>query len=278
VTPQEGEDAYTDINMDRRRTLSHRLGRQTTPVPTSPSLNDEDLFYEVFDWTGYCQATQPYDFDPSTPSYSSSSSASSPSHYYRQSSPDDLSKLITDIPSVLDTLAIDQLGDELFRMKTPFHSDDNAHVGTSDYSGQTPPELVAGGSSSSSDHPGSPQTDRADDYRLSSDVALQDYQAHDDEWTYPQTQSPKATSRGYPAHLQVSEDRRSKSKSSSHSSGLKRRHSGSHDSARRHRHLVDPSQTADVRKSGACLGCRVSKVKVNLRPLSHVPISEECGT
>ena len=251
---------HADINMDTVRDFSH-IGQGNPRVPTSPSL-EEDLFLEYFDWSAYCRATQPFE--------------AAPSHYPSSSSSRDLSTLITEIPAVLDSLSIDKRGGRFFNMKTPFNHDEDA-VTISEYSGQTPPELVRGGSTSSSDHPSSPPRDRSEDYRHRSDITLREVQAQDDEWTYPQSVSPKAAPRAYPPRLQVSEYQKAGG-SHDHASGLKRRRAGD-SSEKRHRQLANPVQTAIVRKSGACLPCRVTKIAVrhlltpNLQPKLTVSLS-----
>lgn len=267
-------DSLTDLSQ-----IGQQLdqGPRFTP-PSSPSL-DEELFHQVFDWSSYCQSTQPFD-SPShssdsshsrshsrshshAPSRSSRSSHSSHSHYPSHPSPQELSKLITEIPSVIDTLSLEKLklGNDLYRMKAPFRSDDD-EASSSDYSGHSPPELIRGGGSTSpSDHSGSLVLDQAEDARHRSDVTLREVQAQDDEWTYPQSDISKTSPRGYPHLLQVSEDQSRKAVPADQSAGLKRRRSGQ-DLAKRQRQLADPLQTADVRKNGACLPCRLTKTRV----------------
>ena len=218
-----------------------QIGQENPRVPTSPDV-DDTLFYTYFDWDGYCDSTQPADIA---------------SHYPGRPTPRALSKLITEIPTFISDYSLDysleSLGQEFLKMNTSFSPSDEVAT-TSDYSGQTPPELVRGGSTSPSDHSGSVILERAEETRRRPDVSLREVQAQDDEWTYPQTDPRKPVPRGYPPHLQVQED-------SSRDSGLKRRRSG-HSLDKRQRQLSDPVQTADVRKSGACLPCRVSKTRV----------------
>ncbi|KAH6898702.1 hypothetical protein B0T10DRAFT_117042 [Thelonectria olida] len=214
-----------------------QIGQENPLVPTSPELEDE-LFNSFFDWQGYCDSTQP-DIVPSYLNYPPSSG--------------DLDKLITEIPAVIDHFSLERLQSEFLRMKTSFSPDPE---GATTSSGQTPPELIQGGSTSPSDHSGSVYF--GDESLRRPDFSLEEVQAQDDEWTYPQTAPNKHSSRGYPSRLKVPSD--SNQGQLDKSSGLKRRHSG-HSSERRHRHLVDPDQTADVRKSGACLPCRVTKTR-----------------
>lgn len=230
---------YTDINMDTVRPYP-QIGQENPLVPTSPELDDE-LFNSFFDWQGYCDSTQP-DLVPS---------------YLYPSSSGDLDKLITEIPAVIDQFSLERLQSEFLRMKTSFSPDPEAAT-ASDLSGQTPPELVQGGSTSPSDHSGSVYFESESQRRP--DFSLEEVQAQDDEWTYPQSVPDKHASRAYPSRLKVpsSPNQGQLDKTSS----LKRRHSGHAAPDRRHRHLVDPDQTADVRKCGACLPCRVTKTRV----------------
>ncbi|KAF7562176.1 hypothetical protein G7046_g1963 [Stylonectria norvegica] len=233
---------YTDINMDTSRNLP-QIGQENPRVPTPTDLDDE-LFHSFFDWQSYCDSTQPSDI-------------SSP--YPGRTSHRDLSKLITEIPSVIDNLSLERLENEFLRMKTSYSPDDEGAT-TSDFSGQTPPELVRGGSTSPSDHSGSVILERAEEARRRPDVSLREVQAQDDEWTYPQTDRNKHAPRGYPPRLQVQED--GTRRHLEHGAGLKRRWSGNNSSLdKRPRQLSDPNQTADVRKNGACLPCRVSKTR-----------------
>ncbi|CAM1506803.1 Fc.00g064440.m01.CDS01 [Cosmosporella sp. VM-42] len=225
--------------MDTFRDLP-QIGQENPRVPTSPDVDDA-LFYSVFDWEAYCDSTQ---------------SADKASPYPGRSTPRALSKLITEIPSLISDYSLDysleSLGHEFLKMNTSFSPDDEVAT-TSSYSGQTPPELVRGGSTSPSDHSGSIILERAEEARRRPDVSLREVQAQDDEWTYPQTDPRKPAPRGYPPRLQVQED-------PSRGANLKRRRSG-HNLDKRQRQLSDPVQTADVRKSGACLPCRVSKTR-----------------
>lgn len=230
---------YTDINMDTTRDL-YQIGQKGLRVPTSPELDDE-LFHSFFDWQGYCAHTQPSSADIA------SSSPYPPSH----SIPRDLPKLITEIPSLINDYSLESLGNDFIRMSTSYSP--NEVYTTSDYSGHTPPELVRGGSTSPSDHSGSIYLERVD----RPEVSLQEVQAQDDEWTYPQTLPSKHAPRGYPPRLQVQEDLARRE----YAAGLKRRRSGN-GLDKRQRQLSDPMQTADVRKSGACLPCRLSKTRV----------------
>ncbi|KAK7420471.1 hypothetical protein QQZ08_010387 [Neonectria magnoliae] len=214
--------------MDTARAFS-QIGQENSRVPTSPDLDDE-LFDSFFDWQGYCESTRPS--DPVSP-------------YFGRTSTRDLDKLITEIPSVIDYLSLERLESEFLRMKTSYSPNDEVAT-TSDYSGQTPPELIRGGSTSPSDHSGSVFLERADEARRRPEASLREVQAQDDEWTYPQTAPNKHAPRGYPPRLQVQDD--SSRRPFDQGSGLKRRRSGN-TVERRQRVVSDPDQTADVRKN-----------------------------
>ncbi|UNI14947.1 hypothetical protein JDV02_001524 [Purpureocillium takamizusanense] len=226
-------------------------GQENPRLPSSSSALDE-LFDKFFDWPAFSGAPQPIDESSHYPSPPFSDSPSSPiSGYgyehggYSPSSPVHASQL-----------SIRDLEAEFLRMRAPY--DDPVHG--SDYSGQTPPDLVQGGSTSPSDHSGSLPSDRSDDGHHRPRVSLREAQAHDDEWTYPQTESSvKPVPRGYPPRIHVHGDQ-PRAQYASQSAGQKRRRSAA-DSDKRQRQLADPVQTADVRKSGACLPCRVTKTR-----------------
>lgn len=222
-----------------------RVGKGNPRLSSSPVVKEVPL-EEIFDWDLYCESTGELE----------------PSRFPGYQTPGDLSKLITQFTPTsfdLDNFAIDDLRTEFYRMKAPFRSDDDTAT-TSDYSGHSPPELIQGGGSTSpSDHSGSVFLDHAEERPHPSDVTLQEVQAQDDEWTYPQTDLAKAVRRGYPSHIHLQQDYAGLQTSTS--AGTKRRRS-SKDVEKRPRQLVDPVQTADVRKSGACVPCRVTKTRV----------------
>lgn len=222
--------------MDPTRNLS-QIGQENPRVPSSSDLEDE-LFQTFFDWKAYIQDTEPLDV---------------PSHL--RPSPQHLNKLITEIPPLIDSLE----SHSFFRMRTSFGSDD-----PSEYSGHpSPPELVQGeGSTSPSDHSGPILPDRLEESQQRPDVSLGDFRAHDDKWTYPQTDPSKGSRRAYSPKLQVQNDGSTRQVDQGFS--LKRRRSERFPE-KRARQLTDPEQTADVRKSGACLPCRVSKTRVRHR-------------
>uniref|UniRef100_A0A1Y1MMY3 Uncharacterized protein n=1 Tax=Photinus pyralis TaxID=7054 RepID=A0A1Y1MMY3_PHOPY len=233
--------------MGASRSRAHSQVGKETPRLSSPVV-EEVPFDEIFDWALYCESTEELE----------------PSRLPGRQTPGNLSKLITQFTPTsldfdLDNFAIDDLRTEFYRMKAPFRSEDDTAT-TSDYSGHSPPELIQGGASTSpSDHSGSVFLDHAEERPHHSDVTLQEVQAQDDEWTYPQTDLAKAARRGYPSHILVRGDYAGLQ--TSKSAGIKRRRS-SKDVEKRPRQLVDPVQTADVRKSGACVPCRVTKTRV----------------
>jgi hypothetical protein len=224
-----------------------QIGQENPRVPTSPGPDDDELLFRCFfDWDLYCNSTQTQDH--LVPS-------SSPHTNYRE-----LPKLMTEIPFYLHNLSLDGVEDGYMRM-TPGLSPDDGGITTSESMGQTPPALVRGGSTSPSSPSGSVYLDGVEDVRRRPRHSLREVQAQDDKWTIPQS---KYASReyGYPSQIQV---RESSSRRSSHSkthsppstSGVKRQRSVE----KRSRHLSDPDQTADVRKSGACVPCRLSKTR-----------------
>ncbi|CAG9938328.1 unnamed protein product [Clonostachys rosea f. rosea IK726] len=208
-----------------------QIGQENSRVHSSPDL--DELFHSYFDWQAYLNDTEP-----------------SP-----RASPQSLNKLITEISPLIDSIETHRF----FRMKTSFGPDEEA-VTASDYSGHpSPPELVQGeGSTSPSDHSGPILPDRIEEAYHRPGASLKEFRAQDDKWTYPQTEHPQPALVAYSPNLRVAED--ATVRQAGHSLGLKRRRS---DQApeKRPRQLARPEQVADVRKSGACLPCRVSKTR-----------------
>ncbi|KAF4981127.1 hypothetical protein FZEAL_2997 [Fusarium zealandicum] len=219
-----------------------QIGQENQRVPTSQGLDYDELFRSFFDWELYCDSTRPS--DPASPCLGRNSHR-------------DLPSLITEIQPFLDHLSLDRDESGYLRM-TPGLSPDHGGITTSESMGQTPPELVRGGSTSPSDHSGSVFLGGVEHGRRRPKASLQDFQAQDDEWTYPQASLGKHAPRGYPPRLQVHEA--SSRRSAHQTSGVKRQRS-SNDLEKKSRQLADPDQTADVRKSGACLPCRISKTR-----------------
>lgn len=231
-----------------------QIGQEVPRVPTSSGSDDYELINQYFDWDRfYFDATQAA-LDPVP-------SSSSP--YHGRGTHRDLPTLITEIDPLLNHLSLDRDDLDYPDMNLGL-SPDYGGI-TSESMGQTPPGLVQGGSTSPSDHSGSISTGRSEEssrrrHRHRSDFSLREVQAQDDEWTYPQAVPRKHTQRGYPDHLQVNEDlpRRQRQPQIT---GVKRQRSGN-SLDKKSRQLSDPDQTADVRKNGACLSCRISKIRV----------------
>ncbi|KAJ3470857.1 hypothetical protein MRS44_000956 [Fusarium solani] len=164
------------------------MGQENPRVPTSPGLDYDELFRSVFDWELYCDSTR-----PSSDQTSSTSSSPCTSSLGRNSHRD-LPSLITEIQPFLDHLSLDRDGSGYLTM-TPGLSPDHGERTSSESMGQTPPELIRGGSTSPSDHSGSVFLDAADEgpYRRRPQVSLEEFQAQDDKWTYPQAIPSKHT-------------------------------------------------------------------------------------
>ncbi|KAM0383181.1 hypothetical protein ACHAPY_002294 [Fusarium culmorum] len=219
-----------------------QIGQENPRVPTLEGLEYEAIFDKFFDYELYSDSTQ-------TQEHLAASSPFRSTH--RESSP-----FITDIPYFFDHLSLGRDEAGYPNMTPGLNLDDG--ITTSESMGQTPPGLVRGDStspSSPSSPSGSFSLDGVDDPRRRPRHSLREVRAQDDEWTYPQAVSSKHAPKayGYPPQVQVHE---SSSRRSSHSSktysppstsGVKRQRSVE----KRSRHLSDPDQTADVRKSGA---------------------------
>lgn len=231
--------------MDPTRDLS-QLGQENPRAPSSSDL-DDDWFQTYFDWKAYTQDTQPQ---------SRVHPHDSSSH---RATPQNLDKLITEIPPLLSAIE----SHKFFRMGTSFGSDDGI-VTSSDYSGHpSPPDLVLGeGSTSPSDHSGPIVPDRVEEPIQRPGISLIDVRAHDDKWTYPQSHLAKGAAKVYSPKLHVVPHGPTEPVDQAiASAGTKRRRSEKVPE-KRVRQLADREQTADVRKSGACLPCRVSKTRV----------------
>ncbi|KAG6038371.1 hypothetical protein E4U41_004237 [Claviceps citrina] len=235
--------------MDASTSMAYsRLGQEAPRCSSSsPVVEEEDLFDEIFDWRLYCESTQ--ELEPSH----------SPGHQKLQY----LSKLKTQFSPTsldLDGLAFNNLHSDFGRMRSRVRSDDDAAT-ASDYSGHSPPDLIQGGGSTSpSDHSGSVFLDHSEERTFLANVTLQQVQAQVDEWTYSQTavDPAKAAHTGHPAPILIQGEYADLQ--ATQSAGTKRRRS-INESDKRPRQLVDPMQTADVRKSGACVPCRVTKTR-----------------
>lgn len=222
--------------MDPARDLS-QIGQENPRVPSSPDLEEDQLFQTFFDWPAYIKDTEPY-----------------------RASPQDLDKLITEIPPLIDRFV---------RMKTSFGSDDGAATSSEYSSHPSPPELVQGeGSTSPSDHSGPVLPEQPEEPPLRPHISLKDVRAQDDHWTYPQTDPFKGSRPGYVPQLGVPGD--GVTRYPDQGSNLKTAPTG-RTHGKRPRQLENPDQTADVRKSGACLPCRLSKTRV--RPMNHSAVA-----
>ncbi|KAM3465776.1 hypothetical protein MY5147_008416 [Beauveria neobassiana] len=236
---------------------SYRGSRSVSRIPSSPPASEEDeLFHQVFDWNSYYQDTQDIGTFPSASSVNQSN-WQLPEDYYQ------LTKEFAGAESYpIDAFSLEALQSDFYRMNASFRSDedDEAPSPPSDYTtSHSPPELVAAGSTSPSEHSGSSSSvlDAVHDAHYAR-IALSEAKSRDDEWTYPQGElSPKQLPVGYPSHVQLHDAR---SPETAAAASLKRRRS-SNEVEKRHRQLQDPMQTADVRKSGACVPCRVSKIR-----------------
>ncbi|KAG5984030.1 hypothetical protein E4U55_006259 [Claviceps digitariae] len=217
---------------------------------------EDDLFDEIFDWRRYCECTRELDVEPT---HFPDHQTPRPQSQFR------LKTHLSPTSLVLDNLAINHLHSDIGKMSTRFPSDDDTAT-TSDYSGHSPPELIQeGGSTPPSDHSGSVFLDHSEERTIPVDVVLRQVQEQQDdddgEWTYaPQTvvDPAEAAHQGYPPHIIIPEEY--VDLHAAQSAGTKRRRSIK-DTEKRSRQLVDPLQTADVRKSGACVPCRVTKTR-----------------
>ena len=224
--------------MDHARDLS-RIGQENPHLPSSPDLEDDQLFQTYFDWPAYFHDTEPWD---------------KPSH---RASTQDLDKLLTEIPPLIN---------QFVRMKTSFGSDDGA-ASSSEYSSHaSPPELVQGeGSTSPSDHSGPVLPEHPEEPHPRPHISLNDVRAQDDHWTYPQTDLSKGSGSGHVSQLRVQGD------GVTRYAHLPPAPAGRTHGNKRPRQLENPDQTADVRKSGACLPCRLSKTRV--RPINFSAVA-----
>ncbi len=213
----------------------YRTG-QGIRTPSSVEIDDQ-LFHTYFDWPAFINDTEPWD-----KSY--------------QSPPPDFNQLITEIPHVIDRFN---------RMKTSSTfgsgSEDGAATSPGYSSHPSPPGLVgSGGSTSPSDHSGPLLPDQHEDQYLAPSVSLKDFRAHDDQWTLPGASPPKSARSGYSPQLLMHNHGlpRYSDQGPSHATPTLGRSHG-----KRQRQLENPDQTADVRKSGACMPCRLTKTRVS---------------
>lgn len=250
--------AYTDINMDPTRDLS-RIGQENPSDPPSPNTG-EDLFSQFFDWDRYLDDAAPWEKQA------------------HRATPQHLDKLITDIHPLIDSLG----SHRFFTMGNSFGSDDEAASSSSPgYSGHpSPPELVQGeGSTSPSDHSGPVLPEQALGVYDTPTASLAEIRNHDDQWTYPQTYSSSSGSSS-PTQHRISHHDADPKPPLVHVPGPGATRPAVTTTSTRKRQLENPDQTADVRKSGACLPCRITKTRVRhngsgtLRgsPPPHLPV------
>lgn len=268
------------MTMTTPRDASSRIRSATCRSPSlSPDCESE--FAEFFDWQKYYGAgdgavTQDY-LTPSlvaSPSSSPSSSSSQQSLAAAAFAGDHLSPIITQIPTMLQQLQLgapqrassSRLGSPSSLGHGHHHDSPTAYTGS-------PPGLEDAGSSTSpsenssfehqEDHAPTPASS------ASSTASLKDAQSRDDQWTY-QSLTPRVAIASYPRQIQIgpsADSMLAKAHVQAPAqipaySTLKRRRP-EHDADKRHRALRDAAQTADVRKNGACVPCRVSKTRVS---------------
>lgn len=126
------------------------------------------------------------------------------------------------------------------------------------------------GSTSSSDHSSPVLPEPPEEPCLGPHISLKDVRGHDDHWTYPQTNASKGTQPGYAPELRVPVDGvtgyLTRGSNSNPNPNLTPRRE------KRPRQLQSPDLTADVRKSGACLPCRLSKTRVRRMNISVISL------
>lgn len=225
--------------MDPTGSLS-QISQENPRAPSPPSLEEEELFYTFFDWPAYTRDTEPY-----------------------QASSQDLDRLITEIPPLIHRFE---------RMKTSFGSEVETATSSEYSSHPSPPELVLGeGSTSPSDHSGPALPEQPEDRHQPLHISLKDVREQDDDWTYPQADPSKGSQPGYVPRLRVPADTVAPH-------GPQRPNSkvvpAGRSNGKRQRQLENPEQTADVRKSGACLPCRLSRTRVSRLNISCVDLPE----
>jgi hypothetical protein len=235
-------------------------------IPVSPSLDlDDDQFIsQFFDLEGYYRPSRATSLDPfSYPSPPRSPPRSSPGSSPRPLTTD----FINGLPAV--THRFGNLNP--YGMGSSYGSD-----GLSsgyEYAAVTP-DLVNGGSSPS-DHNSPASLDQFEEYgQYPAGVNVRNFKTvNESKWSYPPAE-PRILPRGYSSsgdddyHYRVSES----------SGAVKRRRSDDKD--KKTRQLHDRGQTADVRKSGACLPCRVSKTRVRhvVPPSVNRPIDQSASS
>lgn len=163
---------------------------------------------------------------------------------------DQLPGIIHDIPSIIESLHIDS-STRHFDMSGAYPSPytSASHGSPRD----SPPELDHAESTSPSEN--SFYERHEEPYRPSV-ASLKQAQAGDDQWTVDAQK--RVVSFQYPQEIQVSSNTASEGYATASYGRLEKETPTN----KRQRHLVDPEETAYVRKSGACVPCRVKKLKV----------------
>lgn len=225
--------------MDKDRAFP-QMGHGNIRVSSSPSSTDPEdaLFESIFDWPAFCKSPQETDV---------------------QSDSLNVDDLISNFRPLIDSYQTHNS----FNMGSPIGSDSEAFTTPGYSSHPSPPELVEGeGSTSPSDH-SDPWNELRDDasLRRQPSISLEDFREHDDQWTYPQAEPVKAIAQNYPVDGQVRTERVAGHRAPYQvaESGLKKRRRSPD---KRQRQLSNPLQTAEVRRSGACVPCRLSKIRV----------------
>ncbi|KAF4123408.1 hypothetical protein GMORB2_6109 [Geosmithia morbida] len=215
-----------------------QIGQNPSP-PRSPDLSDE-LFETFFDLRKYFE-----DRDPSD----KQAHLATPQH---------LNELITGIRPLIDSIE----SHPFLSMGNSFGSDDEATASPGYSSHPSPPELVQGeGSTSPSEHSGPTFPEQPESYKPHA-ASLQEIRNHDDQWTYPQaysSDSPASTQHRIIHHdvAAVPSQAANRGPQPGGPAAIGSQVAGN----KRPRQLENPDQTADVRKSGACLPCRISKTR-----------------
>ncbi|KAG9249526.1 uncharacterized protein F5Z01DRAFT_631548 [Emericellopsis atlantica] len=222
--------------MDHIRGLS-QFGQENPRAPPSPDL--DALFNEVFDYPALLG--EPVHWPQHAYSYTQQ-----PQHQH-------LSKLVTEFPSR------DALEARFYRMSPSFGSDNATTSPT--YSGHSsPPDLIQGGSTSPSEHSDHELPEYHDRPSRHASRSPKGYRAHHDEhWAYPVHGSHKPSRRELVHHKVRGPIPGGATGPIDQGPGPKL--PSGRTPAKRPRQLENPDQTADVRKSGACLPCRVSKTR-----------------
>lgn len=238
--------------------LSHSIVSSLKGQDQDQDFDIDQEFNRFFDWDSFCQGS-----DSLHQEHHHHEHQEEGDHQEDQlpspDQPDHIIQVLEDITSFLGQYSVQSSEDHFHQMDTSFNdrhdiesASDHTYTYTNDAS---PPGLDPTRSTSPSDHSDGLLPELLDN-ELLDPVALRKAREGDDKWTYPLKDGPKNTSiANYNSPLP------GQSPDAPASPILKRPHDETY-SGKRQRHLVDPSQTADVRKSGACIPCRVAKIRV----------------